>query len=402
MAYRYVAYDESGNSVRGVLKVDSEAAAERALWEQDLTIVALEAARPPIDLARLFPTFLGPRRDDLVIFSQQLANLVESGVSLVPALQLLAEEVTSAPLRRVLADIVVGVQQGAPMSRAMAQHELVFPDIYCRMVEVGERTGNIAFVLRELASYLENEQKIARKVRDAAAYPLFLVLFAVGVVILILNFTLPAMLGLYSEFNAQLPLPTRLLMSGASFFLAYRTLIFALTAALVILGFVYFTRPPGRRQLDAVLLKLPVVGKIILHGAVSRISRTLATLLQAGVSLPESLMLTRAIIGNKVISSALETLRRESLQGRGLSEPIARTGLFPRMLAQMVRVGEETGTLDSNLHTLAGFYEEEVDRSVKTVTGLLEPALIIFVGLIVGFVAVSVILPMYSLLQAIK
>jgi len=402
MGYRYLAYDDQGNPSRGMLDVETESAAERALWERNLTIIELAPARPPIDFQRIFPTFLGPKRQDLVIFSQQLANLVESGVGLVPALELLAAEVASAPLRKVLEEVLEEVQQGTPMSRAMAEHDLVFPEMYCRMVEVGERTGNIGFVLRELAGYLESEMEVSRKVRDAVSYPAFLLLFAIGVVILILNFTLPAMLGLYSEFNAQLPLPTRILISAASFFVSYRIHMFVTVAVLVIAGFIYFTRPRGRRQLDALLLKIPVIGTVLLHGEVSRIGRTLATLLQAGVSLPEALQLTRSIVTNRVISSAMETLRRESLQGRGLSEPIARTGLFPRMLSQMVRVGEETGTLDANLKTLAGFYDEEVDRSVKRVTGLLEPGLIIFVGLIVGFVAISVIMPMYSLLQNIR
>jgi type IV pilus assembly protein PilC len=402
MGYRYLAYDDQGNPSRGMLDVETESAAERALWERNLTIIELAPARPPIDFQRIFPTVLGPKRQDLVIFSQQLANLVESGVGLVPALELLAAEVASPPLRRVLEEVLEEVQQGTPMSRAMAQHDLVFPEMYCRMIEVGERTGNIGFVLRELASYLKSEMEVSQKVRDAVSYPAFLLLFAIGVVILILNFTLPAMLGLYSEFNAQLPLPTRILISVASFFLDYRIHLFATLAVLVVAGFIYFTRPRGRRQLDAILLKIPVIGTVLLHGEVSRIGRTLATLLQAGVSLPEALQLTRSIVTNRVISSAMETLRRESLQGRGLSEPIARTGLFPRMLSQMVRVGEETGTLDANLKTLAGFYDEEVDRSVKRLTGLLEPGLIIFVGLIVGFVAISVIMPMYSLLQNIK
>jgi len=402
MGYRYLAYDDQGNPSRGMLDVETESAAERALWERNLTIIELAPARPPIDFQRIFPTFLGPKRQDLVIFSQQLANLVESGVGLVPALELLAAEVASAPLRKVLEEVLEEVQQGTPMSRAMAEHDLVFPEMYCRMVGVGERTGNIGFVLRELAGYLESEMEVSRKVRDAVSYPAFLLLFAIGVVILILNFTLPAMLGLYSEFNAQLPLPTRILISAASFFVSYRIHMFVTVAVLVIAGFIYFTRPRGRRQLDALLLKIPVIGTVLLHGEVSRIGRTLATLLQAGVSLPEALQLTRSIVTNRVISSAMETLRRESLQGRGLSEPIARTGLFPRMLSQMVRVGEETGTLDANLKTLAGFYDEEVDRSVKRVTGLLEPGLIIFVGLIVGFVAISVIMPMYSLLQNIR
>lgn len=402
MAYRYLAYDHEGKPSRGVVDVDTEAAAERALWERNLTIVELAPARAPMDLAQWFPSLLGPKREDLVVFSQQLANLIESGVAIVPALQLLADEVASGPLRRVLVKIVEDVQQGSALSQSLARHNTIFPEIYCRMVEVGERTGNMAFVLRQLSIYLEKELAVTRKIREASSYPAFLLLVAFGVVILIMNFTLPAMLGLYREFNAQLPLPTRILIAFANFFAAYRVDLFVGLAALAILAFIYFSRPRGRRQLDRLLLKIPVIGTVIMHGSVSRLSRTLATLLQAGVALPEALQLTRSTVGNRIIGHALDELRRESLQGRGLSEPIVRAGIFPRMLAQMVRVGEETGTLDSNLQTLASFYDEEVDRSVKSITGLLEPGLVIFVGVIVGFVAVSVIMPMYTLLQSIK
>jgi type IV pilus assembly protein PilC len=402
MAYRYLAYDDQGKATRGILDVDTETAAERALWERNLTIVELIASRPPVELANVFPSVFGPKREDLIIFSQQLANLIESGVGIVPALKLLAEEVLNKSLHKILMAVIEDVQQGVTMSQAMGKHPIAFPEIYCRLIEVGERTGNLGYVLHELSSYLEDELEVSRKVRDAVAYPSFLVVFAIGVVILIMNFTLPSMLGLYREFNAQLPLPTRILVGLASFIVKYRVQLFAGAAGLAISSFLYISRPNGRRQLDGLLVRLPIIGKIILHGAVSRIGRTLSTLLQAGVALPESLQLTQSIVGNTVIQLALENLRRQSLQGRGLAEPIARSGVFPHMLSQMVRVGEETGTLDTNLATLANFYNQEVDRSVKTVTGILEPALIIFVGLIVGFVAVSVIMPMYSLLQNIR
>ncbi len=209
MAYRYLAYDHEGKPSRGTVDVDTEVAAERALWERNLTIVELAPARAPMDLAQWFPSLLGPKREHLVVFSQQLANLIESGVAIVPALQLLAEEVASGPLRRILVKIVEDVQQGSALSQALARHNTIFPEIYCRMVEVGERTGNMAFVLRQLSIYLEKELAVTRKIREASSYPAFLLLVAFGVVILIMNFTLPAMLGLYREFNAQLPLPTR-------------------------------------------------------------------------------------------------------------------------------------------------------------------------------------------------
>jgi type IV pilus assembly protein PilC len=399
--YRFLALAADGSEQRGWLQVETEAAAERALWERGWTVIQLRASAGGFDLARWFPTFFGPRRRDVIVFSQQMATLVDSGIAIVPALQLLVEESTHRALRQTLRRVLEQVRTGAPFSAALAEHPLVFPDLYTRMVQVGEQTGNIGLILRRLATYFEKEMGVSRRVRDAMAYPAFLLVIAFGVVLLLLNFTLPPLLRLYDEFEATLPWPTRFLMSLTDFVTAYR-LPMALGAAVVAVAlFVFLRTPVGRRTRDTVLLGLPLMGPVNVQGSVARLSRTLATLLQAGLALPESLELTGRTISNVVLRQSVDDLRREALQGRGLSEPLSRLRWFPRLLAQMVRVGEETGTLDQHLTTLADFYEEEVDRSMKGMTSLLEPAMILFVGGIVGFVAISVVLPMYTLLGSI-
>jgi len=209
-------------------------------------------------------------------------------------------------------------------------------------------------------------------------------------------------LRLYDEFGAELPWPTRFLLALTHFTTTYRLHMFIAAVVLAAAAFWYFSTARGRRVRDAALLRLPVLGTVNIQGAVARFSGTLATLIQAGLTLPDSLELTSQTLGNVVVRQALEDLRHETLQGRGLSEPLARVRWLPGLLSQMVRVGEETGTLDRHLRTLAGFYEVEVDRSLKSLTGLLEPAMLIFVGGIVGFVAVSVIMPMYMLLGSIR
>jgi type IV pilus assembly protein PilC len=402
MPYRYLAFDAAGRQRQGVLDVESESAAERTLWDRGLTIVDLKPTRASLDMAQLFPTFLGPKRQDVIILTEQMANLVESGVGIVAALDLLADEVSNKAFRQVLKRIADDLRLGSSFSEALSRHPLVFPPIYRRMVEVGERTGNVGFVLRQLSGYMQKEQNISRKIRSATSYPLFLLVMAAIVVLIVMNFTLPPLLSLYDEFDATLPLPTKILMGTATFLLTYRFYLFVGAALLVILVAWYITTPTGRHQFDRLLIRSPVIGRINTQGAVARLSRSLSTLLSAGVSLPESLELGMDIVDNTVLSQAVERLRQETLQGRGLSGPISQSSYFPRMLAQMVRVGEETGTLDTHLATLADFYEEEVDRSLKRLTDILEPGLIIFVGLIVAFVAISVILPMYSLLQNIR
>jgi type IV pilus assembly protein PilC len=402
MGFRYLAYDSNGVEARGVLQVESEQTAERMLWDRGLTIAQLKPVRASVDLTRWFPTFFGPKPRDVIVFSNQLANLIEAGIAIVPALDLLAEEVSSKPLQRVLRQVHQDVNAGSSITEALENHEHVFPPIYTRMIQVGERTGNLGLILRRLATYMEKEQSVIGKIRSAMVYPAFILVMAVGVIGILMNFTLPPLLQLYADFEAELPLPTQILLWASNVILGNQGIILATVALLVLLVALYITRPFGRRQLDLLLLKLPIIGKINLQGNVARISGTLATTLRAGLQLPESLELTRQTIRNVILAKNLEALRQETLQGRGIAAPLSQISIFPKMLSQVVRVGEETGTLDSHLETLAQFYEEEVDRGLKNVTTFIEPAMIILVGGIVAFVAISMILPMYSLLGSIK
>lgn len=402
MAYRYVAYTPTGEEVAGQLDAVTEGVAESILWDSGLTIVTLEEVRRRASLAELMPTYFGPKPKDVILFSRQLATLVESGIALLSALQLLTEQVTSKPFRRVIEEIVEDIQKGVSLSEALEKHPYVFSPLYCRMMEIGERTGNIELILRRLATYIEKEQAVVGRMRGAMAYPAFILLMAIGVVGVMVTFTLPPMMGLFSEFGAELPWPTRFLMALTGFATTYMFHVLVGGVAVAIITTGYVSLPRGRRHRDWLLLKMPVIGKINMQGNVSRLSRTMSTLLRAGLSLPEIMDLTLQTIGNVVIREAIETLRTESLQGRGLSEPLAASRLFPGMLSQMVRVGEETGTLDSHLETLADFYEQEVERGVDTLMSMMEPALTLFVGFIVGFIAVSVIMPMYSLMGSIN
>jgi len=402
MPYTFVALRPDGVEQRGRLQVETEAAAERALWARGWTVVRLRPAAGGLDLARWFPTSFGPRKRDIIVFSQQLATLVDSGIAVVPALELLGEEAGHRALRRVLQRVLEGVRTGSPLSAALAEHPLVFPDLYTRMLRVGEQTGNLGVILRQLATYLEKEDAIARRVRDASAYPLFLLAMAFGVVLLLLNFTLPPLLRLYDEFQATLPWPTRFLMGLSEFLTSYRLPLFLGAVLLIAALAAYLSTSTGRRARDQLLLRLPLIGPINVRGSVARLSRTLSTLLQAGLGLPESLDLTTHTVSNTVVQQGIADLRREALQGRGLSDSLARLRWAPGLLAQMVRVGEETGTLDRHLLTLADFYESEVDRALKALTGFLEPAMILFVGGVVGFVAISVVMPMYTLLSSIR
>lgn len=402
MAYRYLAVTTDGAETRGVLEVETESAAERMLWERKLTIVDLQPLKRRLELATLFPSLLGPKPRDLILFSRQLATLVDSGVAITAALQLLSAQVNNRYLARVLGEVEDDLHMGLSLSDAMAKHPVAFNDLYCRMVETGERSGNLAAVLNQLAAYTERINTTLGKVRGAMAYPAFVLTLAVFVVILLVNVALPPMVALFEEFDAVLPWPTRFLIAITNFSTHYGLAMLIGAAVLSVVLFIYFNRPSGRWLLHRVSLKVPLFGKVIINGSVARLSRTMSALIRSGLALPEVIQMSSRTIGNLVLRRALEEVRQATLQGRGLSEPLSQVGYFPRMMSYLSRVGEETGTLDDHLATVADFYESEVDRMLKLMTTVLEPALIIVIGIIVGFVAISIIMPMYDLLGQIQ
>jgi type IV pilus assembly protein PilC len=402
MPYRYLAYDATGAEKRGILQVEREETAERLLYNQGLTIAKLTKLPNAFNLARWFPTFFGPKNRDIVVFSNQLANLVESGVPLLAGINLMAEEVSSKPLQRVLYEVMDDIRQGSAISTALAQHEMVFQPIYCQMIRVGEQTGNLGGVLRQLAIHLEKEDNLKSRIRSAMTYPALVLGLAFIVVLILMNFTLPPLLQLYNQFEADLPLPTRILMTSSELFLQYRLYLLLALIAIIVGGFFYFRSKRGKKRLAHILLKMPVIGKVNTNGNSARFSRTLSTLLSAGLQLTESMELTGETIQNIVLREEIDNLIQETIQGRGIAVPLSNSNYFPKMVSQVVRVGEETGSLDSQLLTLAAYYEEEVDRSLDTLTSLLEPGMVIFVGVIVAFVAISIIMPMYSLLGQIR
>jgi len=402
MPYKYVAYTKTGERVQGVLNVPSEAAAEEALWRSDYIIVSLQPVRPRADLATLMPTFFGVKQRELIVFSRQLATLIESGITILSGLQMLAEETASKSLRRALERIIEDVQEGETFSNALRKQSHIFPPIYSRMMEIGERMGNMETVLRQVATYMEKREALTRKLRGAMAYPAFIISLAIGVVFLMITFTLPSLMGLFREFHVELPLATRILIAVTNFTSAYqRQLIIGVILVVAALA-LYLKTPIGQRQKDILLLKIPVISTINIQSNMAQLCHTMSILLRAGLPVAEIMNLLVETMGNVILREALERVRMEMLQGHGLSQPLRQEKVFPGLLAQMVRVGEETGTLDSNLETLAKFYEEEADRRINALTSMMEPALILFIGGIVGFLAVSVILPMYTMIGAMR
>ena len=402
MNYQYVAFDRQGRRVEGWVEAPDEETAEQAVWGQGFTVAQLTPARPRLSLSAAFPTFFGVKRRDLIIFSRQLATLLSSGIAILPALQMLAEQAARQALREVLQEVITNLEQGQTLSATFSAHPLAFPDLYTRTLTVGERTGNLEDILRQLAAYLEKEQNLVRKLRDALAYPVFVLGVAVCVVVLMLTVAIPPIAQLFESFGAELPWPTHAMIAVSNFTASYG--LYLLVGVLILIGALawWTSQPAGRRVRDTVLLRVPLVGQVILQGQLARFARTASVLVRAGVPLSEVMELVLHTSGNVIVADALERARMALLTGRGLAVPLAAERLFPPLLAQMVRVGEETGTLEENLEMLADFYEEEVDRRTQLLVSLAEPALTIFIALIVGFIAVSMVMPMYSVLSEIK
>ena len=396
-SYAYRAYNESGQRRDGRIDAAGTSAAEQALWLEGLKIVDIKPAPPKKTMADYFPSLYQISRADIILFTRQLATFVGAGVPMSRALGVIAEETASPLFKRVILAVLDDLERGQNLSEALVKHPKVFPTLYIDLVRVAELTGNLESTLTELAGYLRRDLNTVRRVRTAMIYPGVILVVATGVVLILVFFALPAFTKIFAEFKVELPLPTRILIGIVDFIriwaLAIAGVIVALAGGIVI----GLRTERGVYLKDRLSIKAPILGPIILSAVLNRFARTLAMVLKAGVPLGQTFDAVIASTGNTVYQRGLTTVRDQMTGGEGFAGPLIRTRLFPPMLTQMVRVGEETGTLDTYLEQAANFYEEELDYRIRTMTSLIEP-----VGLVVGFIAVSLISAMYGLVGAIR
>lgn len=401
MEYSYIAMAPGGDRVQGRIDALSEDAAERMLWDSGYRVLHLSTVWKPLRIEQYLPSVFAVKAQEISTFARQMATLLESGIAVLNALELLRGQ-AKPNLGRVLEEMAQAIRGGASFSDALAEHAGVFPPIMSRMVAVGERTGNLEVVLRQVAAHIEKEQAILKKVRGAMTYPAIVILVAIVVVGILVTSALPPLVSLFDEFETELPVTTRMLIFISDFASAYKLHMLAAAALAVLGGALFLRTESGKRWLDRVLLHAPVLGRLTVLSNASRFAGTMALLLRAGVPLSEVMELILGTTPNSVIRAKLGRVRDELLAGEGLSAPLARTKLFPAMLVQMVEVGEETGTLDGNLETMAAFHAGELDERVNAITAMIEPGLTIAVGAVVAFIAVSIIMPMYGMMQSIK
>ncbi len=399
--YRYVAYDSAGRRLSRAVTAQSDEQVKRMLWDQGLHIVDIRTRLQIPTLEELFPSFVRVRRSEVILFTRQLATFVRVGVPIVEAMSVLREQAGSALMKRALGEMIIDLGNGSSLSSAMARWPRVFSLLYVDMIRSAEVSGNLDNVLRQMAVYMDRDEGAKRKVRSAMVYPAIVVSLAMVVISVLVAFVLPAFAQLFGEYRATMPTPTLILFSVGSFCREHLLQIFALAGAVVTSSVVYFNTHSGREFFDAALLRVPMLGVIVRYSIIERYLRTMATLARAGVSVTKMLDTAITAVGNAQYRTGLASVRDDMLSGEGFAMPLERTGLFPRLVIQMIRVGEETGNLDANLEEAAAHYAEEVDYRLKRMIALIEPALVIAVGVVVGFIAVSVIAPMYALVHAI-
>ncbi len=398
----YKALDARGTSTSGEIEGDSKASAAQALRNKGLTVLDMNEANKGLNMNLSFMQRVKPK--DLTVFSRQFATMVSSGLSMLRCLYVLEEQTPNKKLAEVIGQIKNDVEAGISLSDALEKHPTVFNKLYVSMVRAGELGGILDEVLNRLATQLEKEDQIRRAVKSAMVYPIMIGSFALIVLIGMVTFLIPIFADMYKELdNAQLPALTRIMVNVSDIFRGYWYIVFPAIIALI-WGLRRLKRTDrGRATWDRMKLHIPMgIGEIIRKLAVARFSRTLGTLVTSGVPILQAIEITGQASGNVVIENAMKDVQQSVKEGQAMTGPLEKVAVFPAMVTQMISVGEETGSLDAMLNKIADFYEDEVNASVKSLTSILEPILMLGVGAIVGTVVISMYLPIFNMMNIVK
>jgi type IV pilus assembly protein PilC len=350
--------------------------------------------------------FFGPPKQritdrDLIVFTRQFSTMVDAGLPIVQCLDILGKQMDNKTFGEIVLEVKTTIESGGDLSESLRKHPKVFDTLYSNLVEAGEAGGILDVILRKLAEYIEKAAALKKKVKSAMVYPAVIVTVAVGVVTFLMIFVIPAFATMFSGAGQDLPAPTAIVMAISDFFRTKWYYLFGGIAALVFFVKKLYSTDRGRLEIDRNLLKMPIIGLLIRKVSVAKFSRTLGTLVSSGVPIIEALEICARTAGNKIVENAVFKTIDAIKEGESIAAPIAREGVFPPMVIQMIDVGENSGQLDKMLTKIADFYDEEVDTAVQNLTALLEPALMVFLGIVVGFIVVAMYLPIFKIGDAI-
>ena len=396
--FEWEGVNRAGQSATGTMVADDADAVGAALRRQRIRATKIAPASSGIQL-----NFFNKKIDQIQvsIFTRQFSVMIDAGLPLVQCLEILSKQSDEPAFGEILEGVRRDVEGGSTLADAMRQHDAAFTELYCNMVAAGEAGGILDVILRRLSEYLEKAVKLKAAVRSASIYPLIIISVAGVVVFIILWKVIPTFAGLFSGLGAQLPMPTRIVVAASNFVAGYSMFVIGGGIALFFAARQYYRTDTGERVLDNIVLRSPVIGMIMRKIAVARFCRTLGTLVASGVPILDGLEITAKTAGNRVVKDAVMETRKSIEAGKSIAKPLEGTRVFPPMVTQMIAVGEETGALDTMLSKIADFYEDEVDTAVENLMSLLEPVMIVFLGVVIGGIVVSMYLPMFDLINKI-
>lgn len=397
--FLYVVKNKEGEVIKGTIEADSENQAIEHFHKQEYIIFSLEEAKKKQKIRK----GRGVKTDELVVFSRQLTTLIESGIPAVEALGILETQVENNYFKEVIAAVLKDIKEGAPLSSSLSKHKDVFPDIYLSMVEAAEVSGNLPEILDRVSTYLEKSNALKKKVRSALYYPVVIVIMAILITGFLIFKVIPTFKEIFKALGGALPLPTQILIAVSDFLRQPLSIAIVLVILIggSILGKKYINTPKGKKNFHKFLLKLPVFGDLIKKISIAKFSRTFATLVRSGVTIVKCLDIVAKTSGNKIIEDAVLESKKVIQEGQPISVPLEKTGIFPPMVTKMISIGEKAGRLEEMLSKIAQFYEEQTDAMVAGLSSLIEPLVIVFLGIVIGGIVVSLFLPIIKITQYI-
>jgi type IV pilus assembly protein PilC len=399
--YRYTAMDQAGEEVTGTLEASSEDAVISQLQDQGYR---------PVDITEKSESFLSSipflgsapaTQEEIANFTRQMATLLDAGLPLLRAVNVLEEQTENEDFQAVLQGISQDIQSGASFSEALAAHPECFDDLYVNMVKAGEAGGVLDTVLERLAEFAEKRRELKAKIKSATMYPAIMAIIAVLVVVFLLVFVLPTFISLFEEMNVKLPLPTRLVIGASEFLQGFWWLVLIVIGVMYFAYQWYYSTDQGEYVIDKMKLNVPIFGELFRKVQTARFSRTLGTLISSGVPILEAIDIVQDTIGNRVLADTMDDVHDSISEGDTISEPLHESGVFPPMVTHMISVGEETGNLDGMLNRVADTYEMQVDETVDGLSSMLEPILIVFMGITVGIIVMAMFFPMFQLVNVV-
>jgi type IV pilus assembly protein PilC len=393
----------AGEMQSGELQVGSQEEALAALRKK--RIIAHYVREKPKDLSLKglkLPGMGGVSTKDLALFTRQFATMINSGLPLVQCLEILSKQVEKEAFQTIITNVMNDVEAGSTLAEALRKHPKAFDNLYVNMVDAGEAGGILDEILLRLATYIEKAEALRRKIKGAMTYPIVVASVAIGVTVFMLLFIIPTFAKMFADFGADLPLPTKIVMMLSDFLRGFWwALLLGIIGGIVALRR-YNATENGKRNIDRFLLRIPVLGDVLRKGSIARFTRTLGTLISSGVPILDGLEITANTAGNKVVEEAILKTRGSIREGETIAAPLKGSTVFPPMVVQMIAVGEETGALDEMLNKIAVFYEDEVNTAVESLTSIIEPVMIVVMGLIVGGMVVAMYMPMFKMVQVVS